>query len=195
MKVHLAMCYHNRHTLQSSPLRLASVQSFECLRDWRDGSGGFTLWPSQSEVISLLPLSPLEHQIIHVSLYSASTQYLKGTSKVQHGSSTSLILCSTFLGQEWFVYLNCMHRVSVFPQGLKQSSPPYWLADAFWGPEQLFRIQPCLFNGNQGWSMYNLYTCFEWFITNYFGMEPICFIKCICLFIELLGRGKKLISK
>lgn len=127
---------------------------------------------------------------LHVLLYF--TQNLIGISKLvykQHGFSTPLILCSTFLCQKWFVYSSRMHKVYVFPQGPKQSSPTYWPEDALWGTEQLLGIEHCLLNGNQGWSMYNLYTCFEWFISNYFGMEPICFIKCICLFIELLGRG------
>lgn len=107
--------------------------------------GGF-YYDLHNLLISSLPPSPLKHQIMHVSLYSASTQYVKSTSEVvyKHGYNTSLILCSTFLGQKWFVYLNCMPTVSVFPQGLKQSSPTYWLADAFWGPEQLLRIQPFL---------------------------------------------------
>lgn len=65
----------------------------------------------------------------------------------------------------------------------------------FVGRRQLLGIQPCLINGNQGWSMYNPYACCGWFIAYYFGMEPICFIKCFCLFIELLKITRLKINK
>lgn len=45
------------------------------------------------------------------------------------------ILGQNFLPQ---VYFNFKYKVSALPPGPKQSSPTYWLADAFWGPKQLF---------------------------------------------------------
>lgn len=69
-----------------------------------------------------------------LSLFSASARQLKDYQRVKKSTNSS---DTTFWGQEWFVYL----KVSALPAGLQQSSPTYWLADAFWGPKQLLRIQ------------------------------------------------------
>lgn len=75
---------------------------------------------------------------MHASVYLALTQYLKSTSRAvfkQH-SWFIHVFVQHFLGREWFVYLDCTHKVSVLPHGFKQSNLTYWLADAFWGCEQ-----------------------------------------------------------
>lgn len=171
-----------------SHLHCARLQSsrLKSLRLWKEASGGgFILWPSLIRTHFLCDTftTPTSNKCVsHCSQLLPSD--LKTTSEQRSSDTTfsrpgMICLPQSFCSpcraptiQSYILISRCL----LGPEAIVENSA------------QLFFFF-FLFNGNQGWSMYNLYTCFEWFITYYFGMEPICFITCICLFIELLGRG------